>query len=558
MVLRTIWLTVQNEARLLFEDRTVLLMLLLAPVVIITVAGYSLRDLYGGSRDGLRVPVVDEDGGEIAAAVLDALRRDGAVAVEPAASLDEARARVRGSDRAPLALEIPAGTSAAVAAGRPARLVLYVDPARRIEIDALEVQLGRMARAIAEATRARAADAIAASHDALARVAGTIERQQEDVRAQATQARTAAATAARARLTRTLARAVRELTSQLRARRQTAQAELEGELASRRTSLEGLRRYLEALRESQRAFDVWLGELRALAGRRAAIPSPPAAPPPPSDDDLAALARPITMPAIEDALPVPTLDAVAIDLPEPLLLDTSALAAELARLRTTPAPALPSALEIVEQATTPGTTVAVNAFDQYVPGFGVTFLMIGMMLGVALTLFDERDWGTLRRLRAGGASLTGAVLGKLLARFLVGLVQMAVLFAIGWALFGISLGRDPLALALPTIAISFAAAALGLVVAVVARAHDSVMPLGTMTSMAMAAIGGCWWPLDFEPGGMRAVAAWLPTTWTMQAYNDLMIRHLPASAAVWPFAVTIGLGGVCLVVGLLGTVRLEE
>ena len=84
------------------------------------------------------------------------------------------------------------------------------------------------------------------------------------------------------------------------------------------------------------------------------------------------------------------------------------------------------------------------------------------------------------------------------------------------------------------------------------------MPLGTMTSMAMAAIGGCWWPLDFEPGAMRAIAAWLPTTWTMQAYNDLMIRRLPASAAVWPFAVTIGLGVLYLAVGLLGTVRLEE
>ena len=37
--------------------------------------------------------------------------------------------------------------------------------------------------------------------------------------------------------------------------------------------------------------------------------------------------------------------------------------------------------------------MTVNAFDRYVPGFGITFLLIGMMLGIALTLFDERDWG---------------------------------------------------------------------------------------------------------------------------------------------------------------------
>lgn len=558
-MVRAVWLTVQNEARLLLKDRVVLVMLLLAPVVIITVAGYSLRDLYGGGRDGLRVPVVDGDHGEVASAVLDALRRDTLVTVEPAASLDEARGLVRRSDRAPLALEIPAGTSAAIAAGRPARLVLHVDPARRIEIDALEVQLGRLSREVAAAARARAEDAIVASHDTLARLADTIDRQQAELRTQATRARAAAATAARARLAGTLARAAREIRSQARTSQQAVRAEVERELASRQASLERLRRYVEALQESRQAFEVWLAGLRAIAGRRAAIPSPPAMPPPPSEDDLAALARPITLPAIDDAFGAPAYArAGAIDLPELPLPDQGALATDLERLRTAAVPALPSALDIVEQATTPGTTVAVNAFDQYVPGFGVTFLMIGMMLGVALTLFDERDWGTLRRLRAGGASLVGVVLGKLLARFVVGLVQMTVLFAIGWALFGVSLGSDPLALVLPTVGISFTAAALGLVVAVLARAHDSVMPLGTMTSMAMAAIGGCWWPLDFEPGAMRAIAAWLPTTWTMQAYNDLMIRRLPASAAVWPFAVTIGLGVLYLAVGLLGTVRLEE
>ena len=56
--------------------------------------------------------------------------------------------------------------------------------------------------------------------------------------------------------------------------------------------------------------------------------------------------------------------------------------------------------------------MTVNAFDQYVPGFGITFLLIGMMLGLALTLFDERDWGTLKRLQVSGAPLTGLLLGN--------------------------------------------------------------------------------------------------------------------------------------------------
>src|SRR5277367_3272793 len=164
---------------------------------------------------------------------------------------------------------------------------------------------------------------------------------------------------------------------------------------------------------------------------------------------------------------------------------------------------LPGDIGFVEKPAIEGEAVTVNAFDQYVPGFGITFLLIGMMLGIALTLFDERDWGTLRRMRVSGAPLTGLLLGKLIARFVVGIIQMVLLFAVGWALFGITLGRYPLALLIPTVGISFASATLGLVIASIARAHDSVMPFGVTLSMAIAAIGGCWWPLDFEPAWMR-------------------------------------------------------
>jgi ABC-type multidrug transport system permease subunit len=84
------------------------------------------------------------------------------------------------------------------------------------------------------------------------------------------------------------------------------------------------------------------------------------------------------------------------------------------------------------------------------------------------------------------------------------------------------------------------------------------MPLGVTISMAMAAIGGCWWPLDFEPGWMREVARWLPTTWTMQAFNDLMIRNQSPSSALWPLAATIGIGAILLGAGLLRFASLDN
>jgi ABC-2 type transport system permease protein len=88
--------------------------------------------------------------------------------------------------------------------------------------------------------------------------------------------------------------------------------------------------------------------------------------------------------------------------------------------------------------------------------------------------------------------------------------------------------------------------------------NDSVMSLGVTIRMVMAAIGGCWWPPDFEPGWIRELSRWLPTTWTMQAFNDLMIRNQPPSAALLPLAATIGIGVIFMVAGLLRFLTLDD
>ena len=119
-MLRAIWLTTQNEARLLVKDPIVLFMLLFAPVVIITVAGYSLGSLYGGSANSFRLPLVDLDHGKVAQGIIEALRREHGVALEMLDDPDEARRLVSRRDRTPIAMLIPAGTSAASRRGRPA------------------------------------------------------------------------------------------------------------------------------------------------------------------------------------------------------------------------------------------------------------------------------------------------------------------------------------------------------------------------------------------------------------------------------------------------------
>jgi ABC-2 type transport system permease protein len=198
-----------------------------------------------------------------------------------------------------------------------------------------------------------------------------------------------------------------------------------------------------------------------------------------------------------------------------------------------------------------GAPMVINTFDQNVPGFSVTFLLLGMLLGVSLGLLDERDWGTFGRLLASPIPARNILLGKLASRFVVGLLQMLVLFAVGYAAFDISLGIQPWALLLPIVGIVFAGTAFGLVVAATATSREAVLPVGSIVIVTMAAVGGCWWPIDLEPRWMRTVALAFPTTWAMDAFNDLMIRRRGIEAAVVPTAVMLAYALIYLVVGLL-------
>ena len=49
---------------------------------------------------------------------------------------------------------------------------------------------------------------------------------------------------------------------------------------------------------------------------------------------------------------------------------------------------------------------------------------------------------------------------------------------------------------------------------------------------------------------MRSLAQALPTTWAMEAFNDLMIRGRRADAAYAPTAVLLGFGAAYLALGL--------
>ena len=543
---------VAKDLRLLWRDKAGLIFLTLAPITVIAVAGFSLANLYGADPTGqtaYEFPLVDEDGGALGRALRERLARESAVTLRVFATREEAEQRVR-DKRAGTALLIPRGTEAALERGETAELVLYTDPVKYLERLNVRLRLLELRDQLAAEQRDTAA------RDARAQLARADEDARRAQEALAAARRDADAAYAQARRAQTeaseqvqsaIARSQRQVEAEVRAAAEAAAARTERAVQQQVDELRApLRQYADALQASRAEFARWLGELRRMAGSHAAdIPPPPSFPEPPAA--LAELAGdgalPLRLPTPEPLrLTLPPFKLALPPVPTPPVI-------EVPHLAVPSLPAVRGALSIAETNLTGGPS-HINTFDQNVPGFSVTFLLLGMLLGVSLGLLDERDWGTLERLRALPIASANVLVGKLLARFLVGVVQMTALLAVGRLAFGVSLGPQPWALLLPTIGIVFAGCAFGLVVAAVAPSREAVLPVGSIVIVTMAAVGGCWWPIDLEPRWMRSVALAFPTTWAMDAFNDLMIRRRTVEAALRPTAVMLFYGMVYLLAGV--------
>jgi ABC-2 type transport system permease protein len=206
-------------------------------------------------------------------------------------------------------------------------------------------------------------------------------------------------------------------------------------------------------------------------------------------------------------------------------------------------------LLVIEEKNLTGTRLTTSSFEQNVPGFSVMFVLMSMLFGVAFGLRDERDWGTITRLRAAPVRRVALLSGKLLARYGVGVAQMLLLFTFGHFAFGISLGPSVLSFVTLTFAIVFGLMGFSFLVASFASTREQIIPLGLTVVMLACAVGGCWWPLFMEPWWLQRIAYVTSTAWAMEGLNDLILRD----RTLWELGPTVLVlvvyGLVCLGVG---------
>lgn len=161
-------------------------------------------------------------------------------------------------------------------------------------------------------------------------------------------------------------------------------------------------------------------------------------------------------------------------------------------------------------------------FEQTVPGTMTMFTLIVLLTSGAVRLAIERKEGLLRRLASTPISRGEIVLGKWASRLGLGLVQVAVGLVAGSLLFGVKWGPSLPMIGVVLLAWASLAASLSLLLGSLARTDAQAVAIGVLASNILAALGGCWWPIEITPPFLQHLARCLPTGWTMHALHELV------------------------------------
>ncbi|MBL8147762.1 MAG: ABC transporter permease [Anaerolineae bacterium] len=186
-----------------------------------------------------------------------------------------------------------------------------------------------------------------------------------------------------------------------------------------------------------------------------------------------------------------------------------------------------------------GAVLSGGGFNQSIPGIASMYVMM-IVFPAAAVLIRERKQGTFQRLLSMPVRRGELLGGKLSGRFVVGMIEYAIIFAFG-ALLGVRYGGAPVALLLLMASFVLCITALTLLLTTFLKNEQQAQSVALFLALTLAPLGGAWWPLSIVPEWMRTIGHLSPVAWVMDGFNALIYTAAGFEAVVVPIAVLLGM-----------------
>ena len=197
-----------------------------------------------------------------------------------------------------------------------------------------------------------------------------------------------------------------------------------------------------------------------------------------------------------------------------------------------------------------------NGFEQAIPGILVMFTLLVLLTSGSSMLVVERMQGLLRRLASAPMTRTEVVAGKWGGRMVLATLQIGSAIVVGTLVFKMRWGPDVAMIIVVLAAWAAFCASAGLLLGSLAKTEGQASGLGVLFANILAALGGCWWPIEVTPGWMQGLQKLMPTGWTMDALHKLISFEAGAISAV-PNVAALLVGALVVTVLAINRFRYE-
>ncbi|MGB1287573.1 MAG: ABC transporter permease [Aggregatilineales bacterium] len=196
------------------------------------------------------------------------------------------------------------------------------------------------------------------------------------------------------------------------------------------------------------------------------------------------------------------------------------------------------------------TVIIPGGFGQSVPGMATMFVLFTVLGGTGLLLQERKQW-TLQRLTVMPVSRTQILGGKILSRFLLGMLQFMIILAVGFVV-GLDFGDSPILLIPLMICYTLCVTALAFAIAPLIKSEGQASSITTLMAMSMAALGGAWWSLSlpFIPDFMRSIGYLTPVAWAMEGFNEILFYGGGLAEIIIPCVILLVAAAVLFGVGI--------
>ncbi len=175
------------------------------------------------------------------------------------------------------------------------------------------------------------------------------------------------------------------------------------------------------------------------------------------------------------------------------------------------------------------------------PATILMFILFNLLIYGGTNLSILRERGMLKRFVITPPGKTGIWIGLFLTNIILAFIVSIILVFATILLFSVTFGTIPL-LNMFLILIVFSAftSSLSIYFGSVLKRQEAVVGVSVLVANLLAALGGCWWPIEIVPDFMKKIAMLLPTGWAMSALDKILFYKYPFSNVMLHLSVLLG------------------